>query len=102
MTEKINLDVFQVNNEETKIFVCILYELLGVTFLYRELEIRKNRRDGLLEISDPVSIYGHEYAHEWMQIYLSSEPVMYLYDAILTPFPIPIKLTTCSKLTARV
>lgn len=78
-----------------------MYEFLGATFLYRELEIRKSRRNGLLEILDAVSIYGHECVHEWMQIYLSNEPVLYLYGAILTPSPIPTKLTTRSKLTAR-
>lgn len=69
-----------------------MYEFLGATFLYRELEIRKSRRDGLLEILDAVSIYGHECVHEWMQIYFSNEPVLYLYGAILTPSPIPTKL----------
>lgn len=56
-----------------------MYELLDATFLYRELEIRKSRRDGLLEISDAVSIYGHECAHEWMQVYLSDEPVVRIW-----------------------
>lgn len=96
------MEIPQVNkvNKETNIYLsALIYE--ASTFLYRELEIRKSRRDGLLEISDAVSIYGHECAHEWMQIYLSDEPVLYLNDAILTPFPISTKLTTCSKLTAR-